>query len=49
MLGAVIIFNMTFSLKENEESLAVGTYCNELGTALLFARGVYFQAKNLLK
>ena len=39
-LKALIIFNTIFSLKENEESLAVETYCSELGTI--------FEAKNLL-
>ena len=32
MLSPFIIFNMTFSSKENEESLVVETYCSELGT-----------------
>ena len=35
MLRALVIFNMTSSLKENEERLAVETYCIELGTVLL--------------
>ena len=39
MLRALIIFKMTSSLKENEESLALGTYCSELGTVLLLRRG----------
>ena len=32
MLNPFIIFNMTFSSKENEESLVVETYCSELVT-----------------
>ena len=49
MLRAWIIFNMTSSLKENEESLAAETYCSELGNVLLLIRGVHFEAKKLLK
>ena len=49
MLRALIIFNMTSSLKENEESLAAETYCSELGNVLLLIRGVHFEAKKLLK
>ena len=43
------MFDMTSSLKENDEIQAVGTYCSELDTALLLIRGVYFEAKKLLK
>ena len=49
MLRALIIVNMTSSLKENEESLAVETYSSELGTVLLSIRGVHFEGKKLLK
>ena len=49
MLRTLIIFNMTSSLKENEENLAVETYCSELGKVLLLIRGVHFEAKKLLK
>ena len=48
MLRALIIFIMTSSLKENEESLAAETYCSELGNILLLIRGVHFEAKKLL-
>ena len=48
MLRALIIFNMTSSLKENEESLAAETYCSELDNILLLIRGVHFEAKKLL-
>ena len=41
MLRALIIFTMTYSFKENEESLAAETYCSELGDAILLIRGVY--------
>ena len=49
MLRALIIFNMTSSLKENEESLTAETYCSELGNILLLISGVHFEAKKLLK
>ena len=49
MLKPLIIFNMTSSLKENEESLAVETYCIELGTVLLLIREVDSEAKKILK
>ena len=42
MLKTLKIVNITFSLKQNEESLADKTYCGELGT-------VDFEAKKLLK
>ena len=34
-LRALTIFNITSSLKQNEENLAVETYCGKLGTVLL--------------
>ena len=46
MLRALIIFNMTSSMKENVESLAVETYCSELGTALLLTRGYILKQRN---
>ena len=49
MLRALTIFNVTSSLKQNEESLAAETYCDELGKLLLLTRGVDFEAKKLLK
>ena len=49
ILRALIIFNMTSSLKESEENLAAETYCSELGNVLLLIRGVHFEAKKLLK
>ena len=49
MLRALIISNMTSSLTQNEESLAVETYFSELGMVLLLIRGVYFEAKKLLQ
>ena len=42
-LRAFIIFNMTSSLKENEESPAAETYCTELGNILLLIREVFQQ------
>ena len=42
MLRALTAFNITSSLKHNEESLAVETYYGELGTVLLLTRGVDF-------
>ena len=48
MLRALIIFNMTASLKGNKESLTLETYCSELGEVLLLVRGVHFEAKKLL-
>ena len=44
MLRALIIFNMTASLKENKESLTLETY-SELGEVLLLVMGVHFEAK----
>ena len=41
MLRALIIFNLTSSLKENEENVAAETCCSELGTVLLLTRGVH--------
>ena len=41
--------NMTSSLKENEESLAVETYCSELDKVLLLITEIRFEAKKLLK
>ena len=49
MLRALIISNMTSSLTQNEESLAVEAYFSELGMVLLLIRGVYFEAKKLLQ
>ena len=49
MLRSLVIFTMTSSLKENEESLAVQTYCSELATVQLLIRGAHFEAKKLLK
>ena len=49
ILRALIIFNMTSSLKENEESVVAETYCSELDNTLLLIRGVHFEAKKLLK
>ena len=49
MLRALIIFNMTSSLKENEESMVAETDCSELDNTLLLIRGVHFEAKKLLK
>ena len=50
MLRALMIFNMTSLLVENEESLAVERCCSELGTVVLLIKGgVHFEAKKLLK
>ena len=49
ILRAVTIFNIASSLKQNEESLAVETYCDQLGTVLLLTREVDFEAKKLLQ
>ena len=49
MLRALIIFNLTSSFKENEETLAVEAYCSELGTVLLLIRREHFEAKRLSK
>ena len=49
MLRALIIFNMTSSLNENDEHLALETYCIELDAVLLLISGVHFEAKKLLK
>ena len=49
MLRVLTMFDMISSLKENDESQTVGTYCNELDTVLLLIRGAYFEAKKLLK
>ena len=49
MVRSLTIFSITSSLKQNEESLAVETYCRELGTVLLFKRGVDFEAKETVK
>ena len=49
MLRSLVIFNMTSSLKENEASLVVETYCSELATVLLLIRGAHFEARKLLK
>ena len=43
------IFNITSSLKQDEESLAFKTYSGELSPALLLTRGVDFDVKKLLK
>ena len=47
MLKTLKIVNITFSLKQNEESLADKTYCGELGTVMLLTRRVDFEAKKL--
>ena len=49
MLRAITIFNMTSSLKQNEESLAVEKEFSELGMVLLLIKRVHFEAKKLLK
>ena len=49
VLRSLIIFDINSSLKQNQESLAVETYCGQLGVALLLTRGVDFDAKKLLK
>ena len=49
MLRSLVISNMTSSLKQNEASLVVETYCSELGTVLLLIRGAHFEARKLLK
>ena len=49
MLKTLKIVNITFSLKQNEESLADKTYCGELGTVMLLTRRADFEAKKLLK
>ena len=43
------IFNITSSLKQDEESLVFKAYSGELGPALLLTRGVDFDVKKLLK
>ena len=47
MLSALSIFSITYSLKQNEESLGVEPYCCELGTVQLVTRKVVFEAKKL--
>ena len=49
MLWALIIFDINSSLKQNEESLAVEVYCDELDPVMLLTRGVDFEVKKLLK
>ena len=38
VLRALKIVNITFSLKQNEQSLAIEIYCGELGTVMLLTR-----------
>ena len=49
MLSSLIIFDINSSLKQNEGSLVVESYCDELDAVLLLTRGVDFEAKILLK
>ena len=45
VLRALTIFDITSSLKQNEEGVAVDTYCGELGTVLLLTRGLGVEAE----
>ena len=49
MLQALIFFNMTSSLKQNEESLAFEIKLSELGMGLLLIRKIHLEGKKLFK
>ena len=49
MLRTLTIFNITSSLKQNKESLAIETCCGELGPTLLLARGLDFEDESVFQ